>query len=198
MALNRPVVIILWIFAEIAEKKLVSCKLTSLRFALQAQTLLQIMTLTSSQVPAGTQVLVLNGPNLNLLGSREPHIYGSTTLVDIERRCLEKCKELQLSGHFLQTNSEAEMLGWIHSAPKAGVQVIVINAGAWTHTSVAVRDALSGVNLPFIEVHLSNVYARETFRAHSYLSDLASGVLCGLGVQGYEFAICHAAALIDA
>ncbi len=135
------------------------------------------------------KLLVLNGPNLNLLGSREPEIYGSETLDDINSRLLALG---QASGHevsFLQTNAEHELVDAVHQAQGDGVGCIVINPGAFTHTSVALRDALLGVAIPFIEVHLSNVHAREDFRQHSYLSDVAVGVITGLGAKGYEYAL---------
>lgn len=135
-------------------------------------------------------LLLLNGPNLNLLGTREPAVYGSTTLADIERRCAELARELgphQLA--CFQSNAEHAVLDRIHAAPREGVAFIVINPAALTHTSVALRDALLGVGIPFVEVHLSNVFAREPFRHHSYLSDIAVGVISGLGAQGYELAL---------
>lgn len=135
-------------------------------------------------------LLLLNGPNLNLLGTREPAVYGSTTLADIERRCVELAREL--GPHELacfQSNAEHALLDRIHAARQDGVAFIMINPAALTHTSVALRDALLGVGIPFIEVHLSNVFAREPFRHHSYLSDIAVGVISGLGTQGYELAL---------
>lgn len=135
-------------------------------------------------------LLLLNGPNLNLLGTREPAVYGSTTLADIERRCVELAREL--GPHELacfQSNAEHALLDRIHAARQDGVAFIMINPAALTHTSVALRDALLGVGIPFIEVHLSNVFAREPFRHHSYLSDIAVGVISGLGAQGYELAL---------
>ena len=144
-------------------------------------------------------LLLLNGPNLNLLGSREPERYGRLTLADIEARA---CAHAAGLGHRLecyQTNAEHLLLERIHAAKAEGIAYIVINPGAFTHTSVALRDALLGVAIPFIEVHISNVHAREAFRQHSYLSDIARGVITGLGAQGYEFAIsAAAAALADA
>jgi 3-dehydroquinate dehydratase-2 len=144
-------------------------------------------------------LLLLNGPNLNLLGSREPARYGHLTLADIEARATAHAAAL---GHRLacfQTNAEHLLLERIHAAKPEGIAFIVINPAAFTHTSVALRDALLGVAIPFIEVHLSNVHAREPFRHHSYLSDIARGVIAGLGAQGYEFAIsAAAAALADA
>lgn len=135
-------------------------------------------------------LLLLNGPNLNLLGTREPGVYGSTTLADIERRCAELARELgphQLA--CFQSNAEHALLDRIHAAPQDGIAFLIINPAALTHTSVALRDALLGVSVPFIEVHLSNVFAREPFRHHSYLSDIAVGVISGLGAQGYELAL---------
>jgi len=134
-------------------------------------------------------ILVLNGPNLNLLGTREPHIYGSETLADVNLRLHERCKE---QGHHLQTlqsNAEYELIDRIHDAAKEDVSFIIINPAAFTHTSVALRDALSGVKIPFIELHLSNVHAREDFRKHSYFSDIALGVISGLGAHGYQLAL---------
>lgn len=133
-------------------------------------------------------LLLINGPNLNLLGQREPEHYGAVTLADIEQRCELKCSQ---SGHTLstfQSNSEGGLIDRIHQAATEGVKFIVINPGGLTHTSVALRDALAGVAIPFIEVHLSNIHAREPFRHHSYLSDIAVGVVCGLGAIGYELA----------
>lgn len=132
-------------------------------------------------------ILVLNGPNLNLLGSREPGHYGSETLDDIERRL-----EALAGPHaidFFQSNAEFELIERIHEAGEDGIDFIIINPAAFTHTSIALRDALLGVAIPFIEVHLSNVYAREPFRHKSYLSDVAVGVISGLGAQGYELAL---------
>jgi 3-dehydroquinate dehydratase-2 len=136
------------------------------------------------------KLLLLNGPNLNLLGAREPAVYGAVTLADIERRCVELAQEL--GSHSLtcfQSNAEHELINRIHAARQEGVAFIVINPAAFTHTSVALRDALLGVGIPFIETHLSNVFAREPFRHHSYLSDIAVGVISGLGAQGYELAL---------
>jgi 3-dehydroquinate dehydratase-2 len=135
------------------------------------------------------QILLLNGPNLNLLGHREPSIYGSLTLAQIESACKTQCQAANVSLDCLQSNAEHELIQAIHQASDQGVQFIVINPAAYTHTSVAIRDALLGVKIPFIEVHLSNVHQRETFRHHSYLSDIAEGVICGLGADGYRFAI---------
>lgn len=136
------------------------------------------------------KILVLHGPNLNLLGSREPELYGSDTLADINARLQSKAhaENACLLEHF-QSNAEHDLVDKIHDAKQNKIDFIIINAAALTHTSVALRDALAGVEIPFIEVHLSNVYAREEFRQHSFLADLAQGVICGLGAQGYEFAL---------
>ncbi|MDP2619927.1 MAG: type II 3-dehydroquinate dehydratase [Hyphomicrobiales bacterium] len=133
-------------------------------------------------------VFVLNGPNLNLLGQRETAVYGKTTLADIERLTRAKAAALGLSAEFRQTNHEGELVEWIHEAGRAACG-IVLNAGAYTHTSVAVHDALKAVNTPVIEVHLSNIFAREPFRHHSYVSPLARGIICGFGPKGYELAL---------
>ena len=136
------------------------------------------------------KILVLHGPNLNLLGSREPDVYGSDTLADINSRLQNIAQAAGgcLLEHF-QSNAEHDLVDRIHKAKQHNIAFIIINPAAFTHTSVALRDALAGVEIPFIEVHLSNVYAREKFRQHSYLSDLAEGVICGLGAQSYEFAL---------
>jgi 3-dehydroquinate dehydratase II len=134
-------------------------------------------------------ISVLNGPNLNLLGLREPNHYGKQTLADI-KQCLEqKAAELHHRLDFYQNNAEHEIVELIHKAYQAKVDFIIINPAAFTHTSVAIRDALLATRIPFIEVHLSNVHAREPFRSHSYLSDIAVGVICGLGATGYEMAL---------
>lgn len=136
------------------------------------------------------KLLLLNGPNLNLLGTREPELYGAATLADIERRCVELARSL--GPHELvccQSNAEYALIDRIHAARLEGVAFIIVNPAALTHTSVALRDALLGVGIPFIEVHLSNVFAREPFRHHSYLSDIAVGVISGFGAQGYELAL---------
>lgn len=134
-------------------------------------------------------ILVLHGPNLNLLGTREPSVYGSTTLDDIN--CTLTTQVVDYGHHLqtLQSNAEYELIERIHDAKREGVNFIIFNPAAFTHTSVALRDALLGVAIPFIEVHLSNVYQREPFRHHSYFSDVAVGVICGLGAQGYELAL---------
>jgi 3-dehydroquinate dehydratase-2 len=135
------------------------------------------------------KILLLNGPNLNLLGKREPEVYGTDTLDDI---CQKLTRQTQDQGHELlhcQSNREYVLIERIHQAQEEKVAFIIINPAAFTHSSIALRDALLGVNIPFIEVHLSNVHARESFRHHSYLSDVAQGVICGFGAQGYEFAL---------
>ena len=134
-------------------------------------------------------ILVLHGPNLNLLGTREPEIYGAATLADIDRLLTQQA---QTAGHQLntfQTNAEHELIDRVHRAKTDDVAFILINPGAFTHTSIALRDALLGVQIPFIELHLSNVHAREPFRRHSYLSDVAVGVICGFGAKSYELAL---------
>ena len=139
------------------------------------------------------RVLLLNGPNLNLLGTREPAVYGTDTLEAIEARAVALAREL---GHELlafQSNAEHELIERIHRAKAEGVAFAIFNPGGFTHTSIALRDALLGTGLPFIEVHLSNTHAREAFRRHSYFSDIAVGVVCGLGAFGYEAAIRAAA-----
>ncbi|HEY4771496.1 MAG TPA: type II 3-dehydroquinate dehydratase [Steroidobacteraceae bacterium] len=138
------------------------------------------------------RLLLLNGPNLNLLGTREPEIYGSETLAAIEKRLRALARE---AGHELaafQSNAEHELIARIHGAPKARIEYLIFNPGAFSHTSIALRDALLGVALPFIEVHLSNPLARESFRHHSYFSDIARGCIVGFGPLGYELAL-HAA-----
>ena len=134
-------------------------------------------------------ILVLHGPNLNLLGLREPEIYGTTTLDDINAtlstRCFDKGHHVQT----LQSNAEYELIDRIHDARQEGINFIIINPAAFTHTSVALRDALAAVAIPFVECHLSNVYTREAFRKHSYFSDIAIGVISGFGAQSYELAL---------
>ncbi|MGZ4992058.1 MAG: type II 3-dehydroquinate dehydratase [Methylobacter sp.] len=132
---------------------------------------------------------VLNGPNLNLLGIREPGLYGNQTLADIKQHLEQKSAELNHQLNFYQNNAEHQIVELIHEAYQAKVDFIIINPAAFTHTSVAIRDALLGTKIPFIEVHLSNVHAREPFRKHSYFSDIAKGVICGLGAKGYELAL---------
>lgn len=134
-------------------------------------------------------ILVLHGPNLNLLGTREPDHYGHHTLEDINLALADQAKSAGHQLNYFQSNAEYALIDRIHSAGKDGVDYIIINPAALTHTSVALRDALLGVNIPFIEVHLSNVHARESFRHHSYLSDVAIGVVSGLGNMSYELAL---------
>lgn len=137
-------------------------------------------------------ILVLNGPNLNLLGSREPQYYGADTLEQINARLAVQAQAAGHSISFYQSNAEHDLVGRVQHAIQEGIGFIVINPAAFTHTSVALRDALAASRIPFIEVHLSNVHAREAFRRHSYFSDLAEGVITGLGAQGYELALAAA------
>lgn len=134
------------------------------------------------------RVLLINGPNLNMLGKREPHIYGSDTLNDIVQALQIKASDLGITLTHVQSNAEHELINAIHAALNQ-VDYILINPGAFTHTSIAIRDALLSISTPFSEIHLSNVHARETFRHHSYFSDVAQGVICGFGTQGYEFGL---------
>jgi len=133
-------------------------------------------------------VIVLNGPNLGRLGRREPNVYGAATYDDLVTRCTEVAGEVGLEVEVRQTDVEAELIGWLHDAADTGSPV-VLNAGAWTHTSVAVRDAAAQLTAPLVEVHLSNVHAREEFRHHSYLSDIATAVVVGMGIEGYAAAL---------
>lgn len=137
-------------------------------------------------------ILVLHGPNLNLLGTREPEVYGSTTLEEINADLVILASKSNAELSCFQSNSEAALIDRIHQARTDGTQFIVINPAAFTHTSVALRDALAAVAIPFIEIHLSNVHAREHFRRKSFFSDLAVGVVCGLGAKGYEYAVQYA------
>ena len=137
-------------------------------------------------------ILVLHGPNLNLLGMREPEVYGRTTLEEINRKLVEIAHKNAANLQHFQSNAESSLIDRIHAARLDGTEFIVINPAAFTHTSVALRDALAAVAIPFIEVHLSNVFAREPFRKESHFSDLAIGVVSGLGVSGYEFAVQYA------
>ena len=134
-------------------------------------------------------VLVIQGPNLNLLGMKEPEVYGTITLDDIHKKLADLAKQADISLETYQSNHEGELIDRVQKAKKDGVSFIIINPGGFTHTSVALRDALAGVAIPFIEVHLSNIHQREEFRKHSYFSDLAMGVICGLGAHGYELAL---------
>lgn len=135
------------------------------------------------------RILVLHGPNLNLLGRREPEIYGRTTLADIHTAMEARARAQGVQIESYQSNSEGELIDRVQAAGAEGIEFIIINPGGYTHTSVALRDALAAVAIPFIEVHISNIFARESFRHHSYFSDLAAGVVCGLGPQGYELAL---------
>ena len=150
---------------------------------------------TSSQnqsSPQRPRLLVLHGPNLNLLGTREPNHYGQTTLADINLALAERAATANVDLESFQSNHEGALIERVHAAREQGVRFIIINPAAYTHTSVALRDALAAVAIPFIEVHLSNVHAREPFRQHSYFSDLAIGVICGLGSEGYLLALEYA------
>lgn len=140
------------------------------------------------------KLLVLNGPNINMLGIREPSIYGSETLADVAALCKRTAAEHGLELEFRQTNHEGEMIDWLHQA-RGVVAGVVLNPGAWTHTSVAIRDAISAAEVPVIEVHFSNVHKREEFRHHSFMSAVSVGVICGLGSDGYRAAIQHFAHL---
>jgi 3-dehydroquinate dehydratase-2 len=142
-------------------------------------------------------VFVLNGPNLNMLGAREPEIYGRDTLDDVRRRAEVRAASLGLAVDFRQTNHEGELIGWIQEA-RQGASGIILNAGSLTHTSIGILDALQAAELPVLEVHFSNIFRRESFRHHSYVSMAAKGVICGLGVQGYELALEAMAKLIEA
>ena len=140
------------------------------------------------RVVKAPRILILNGPNLNLLGTREPEIYGTATLADVEAACRKQAKALGLAAECRQSNSEGELVGWIQEA-RGSAAGIVLNPGAYTHTSVAILDALLAVGLPVIEVHLSNTHKREDFRRHSYVSRAAVGVICGFGMRGYLLAL---------
>ncbi len=133
-------------------------------------------------------ILILNGPNLNMLGKRQPEIYGYETLADVERDCIEKAKTLGLEVEFRQSNSQGELVTWIQEArgTRAG---LIINAGAYTHTSLAMMDAIAAAEVPVIEIHISNIHQRESFRHHSYISKLAVGMICGFGTFGYQMAL---------
>lgn len=133
-------------------------------------------------------IFVLNGPNLNMLGTREPAVYGSETLDDVKVRCVTRAKALGLPVDFRQSNLEGELVGWIQEA-RTKAQGIIVNAGAYTHTSIAILDALQAAELPVVEVHLSNIFRRDEFRQHSFVSLAAAGVICGLGAKGYELAL---------
>ena len=138
---------------------------------------------------AELRILVLHGPNLNLLGTREPAVYGRTTLADIHGAMEARARAENVRIESFQSNSEGELIDRVQSAASEGISFIIINPAGYTHTSVALRDALLAVKIPFIEVHLSNIHAREAFRHNSYFSDIAAGVICGLGAQGYQLAL---------
>jgi len=141
---------------------------------------------------ARPRILVLHGPNLNLLGTREPEIYGRTTLADIHADMESRARAMSVQLESFQSNHEGGLIDRVQAARDEGVEFIIINPGGYTHTSVALRDAFAAVQIPFIEVHLSNVHAREPFRKHSYFSDIAVGVICGLGASGYRLALDYA------
>ena len=134
-------------------------------------------------------VALLNGPNLNLLGTREPQVYGADTLNDIEAKMMAKANAAEIKLASRQTNFEGELVSLIQQMKPAGTKFLIINAAAYTHTSIAIRDAITAVDVPFIEVHLSNIYTREQFRHHSYISEKAEAVICGFGAMGYEVAL---------
>jgi 3-dehydroquinate dehydratase II len=141
-------------------------------------------------------ILVLNGPNLNMLGVRQPEIYGSATLADVESQCRALAKDLKVSLRFAQSNAEAELIGWIHEARKTA-SAIIINPGAFSHTSIAILDALNTFEGPVLEVHISNIHKRESFRHHSYVSHRADGVIAGCGVEGYQLALRRVVSLLN-
>jgi 3-dehydroquinate dehydratase-2 len=142
-------------------------------------------------------ILILNGPNLNLLGTREPEVYGKTTLQDLENACLDWAKALELSAECKQSNHEGQLIDWIHEAKVRQMQGIIINPGGYTHSSIALRDAIAGVALPTIEVHISNVYTRESFRHHSYIAPVCLGSIAGLGIEGYHAALLKFSSLLN-
>jgi len=144
------------------------------------------------------KILLLNGPNLNLLGTREPHIYGHETLADVEKAIKKSGEECGVTVETLQSNAEHVLIDRVHATRLDGTRFIIINPGAFTHTSVALRDAFAGVSIPFIEVHLTNIHKREPFRHHSYFSDIAVGTIVGLGTRGYMLALAHAVDKIQA
>jgi 3-dehydroquinate dehydratase-2 len=143
-------------------------------------------------------VYILNGPNLNLLGTREPQTYGRSTLVDVEQLCREHAGRHGFEVEFRQSNHEGELIDWVHEAATNKAAGIVLNAGGYTHTSIAIRDAVAAVAIPVIEVHISNIFARDTFRHHSHIAAVARGSLCGFGIAGYGLAIDGLAALVGA
>jgi 3-dehydroquinate dehydratase-2 len=141
-------------------------------------------------------VYILNGPNLNLLGTREPQTYGRASLQDVERLCRETAKNHKLEVEFRQSNHEGELVDWIHEADANKAAGVVVNAAGYTHSSIAIRDAISAVQTPVIEVHISNIFAREDFRHHSHIAPVAKGSLCGFGINGYALAISGLAAML--
>jgi 3-dehydroquinate dehydratase-2 len=143
-----------------------------------------------------SKILVLNGPNLNLLGTREPDVYGNETLADIEVKSIECGKNLGMEIEFRQSNTEGELVDWVQQA-RGNADLLIVNAGAYTHTSVALLDALKACDIPVIEVHLSNIHQREEFRQHSYISKVAVGMICGFGGHGYEMALQAAARILN-
>jgi 3-dehydroquinate dehydratase-2 len=143
-----------------------------------------------------SKILVLNGPNLNLLGTREPDVYGNETLSDIEVKSIECGKNLGMEIEFRQSNTEGELVDWVQQA-RGNADLLIVNAGAYTHTSVALLDALKACDIPVIEVHLSNIHQREEFRQHSYISKVAVGMICGFGGHGYEMALQAAARILN-
>lgn len=149
-----------------------------------------------SPSPVLPQIAVLNGPNLNLLGLRQPEVYGRATLDDVEALCAETAERVGLAIDFRQTNGEGELITWVQEC-RGRASGIVLNPGGYTHSSVALMDALLAVELPVIEVHVSNIHRREAFRRHSYVSRAATGVICGLGIQGYALALTGMAALLE-
>jgi 3-dehydroquinate dehydratase-2 len=151
-----------------------------------------------AEAGASSRVLVLHGPNLNLLGTREPEVYGRTTLADIHTAMEARARQAGVLLESFQSNSEGDLISRVQAARAEGVDFIIINPAGYTHTSVALRDALAAVEIPFVEVHLSNIFARESFRHHSYFSDLALGVITGLGAQGYQYALDYAIARLRA
>lgn len=144
---------------------------------------------SKADAPSKARILVLHGPNLNLLGTREPEIYGRTTLADIHASMEARARAAKLQLESFQSNHEGELIDRVQAARTEGVEFIIINPGGYTHTSVALRDAFAAVKIPFVEVHLSNIHTREPFRRHSYFSDIAVGVICGLGAEGYMLAL---------
>lgn len=143
-------------------------------------------------------ILILNGPNLNMLGSREPEVYGKKSFADLENACQLWAKNLGLSISFKQSNHEGQLIDWIHEAKSQNVTGIIVNPGGYTHTSVALRDALTAVNIASIEVHISNIYAREAFRHHSYLAPVCLATIAGLGIEGYHAALLKFHAMANA